>query len=132
MNNRIFRVETVEGKGIYRGPDWDGVDESGSDSSKHPMPHKDSKLLDENKDLFYHIGDGEYRFLDYDFIFGFSSIDQLRRWLYNDEWLSGLDRQGFVLSIYEGDVRHGHTQAVINKDTAVLVAQHKISDYFKL
>lgn len=131
MNNRIFRIETAEGKGMYRGPDWDGVNESSWDSSKHPMPHQDSKLVDENGDLFYRFG-GEYRFFASNFIFGFSSIDQLRRWLYNDSWLNALDDEGFMLSIYEGDVRHGHTQAVINRDSAVLIDKYKISDYFQL
>ena len=73
-----------------------------------------------------------WRFKEGNFIFGFSSIDQLRRWLYDDAWLKGLNEKGFVLSIYEGDVRHGHTQAVINKETAVLIEQHKIADYFQL
>lgn len=130
--NKIFRIETESGVGMYRGPDWDGVWETGAATHKHPCPHNDSKLIDENIDLFYSLGDNEWRFGDDDFIFGFSSIDQLRRWLYNDSWLESLDSEGFVLSIYEGDVRHGHTQAVIDKTTARLVKKHKIREFFKL
>lgn len=117
---------------MYRGPDWDGADESDKNSSQHPVPHQDSKLVDENKDLFVCPSYGEYRFYSRKFIFGFSSIEQLRRWIYNDAWLKSLDEKGYVLSIYEGDVRHGHTQAVINRDSAVLIDKHKISDYFQL
>lgn len=132
MNNTIFRIETGDGSGMYRGPDWDGEFETGAATDKHPCPHNDSKLVDENKELFYSIGDNEWRFDASEFIFGFSSVDQLRRWLYNDSWLESLDKEGFVLSIYEGDVRHGHTQAVINKATSKLVAKHNIREFFKL
>lgn len=132
MKDKIFRIENLEKRGIYRGPDWDGVYETVSASSRHPAPHKDSKLLDENKDLFCSIDIDEWRFLADEFVFWFSSIDQLRRWLYNDAWLRSLDEKGYMLSIYEGDVRHGHTQAVIDKSTAQLVEQHKISEFFNL
>jgi len=132
MKDKIFRIENLEKRGIYRGPDWDGVYDTVAGSKIHPSPHNDSKLLDENKDLFYSFDVDEWRFLADEFVFGFSSIDQLRRWLYNDAWLRSLDEKGYMLSIYEGDVRHGHTQAVIDKSTAELVEQHKISEFFNL
>ena len=129
--NRIFRIESVEKRGMYCGHMWDGIRGVIKLSERHPDPHKDSKLLNENRDLFCFSINGPY-FKAYKFVFGFSSIDQLRRWIYQDSWLKSLEESGYMLNIYEGDVRPGYTQAVINSHTAALIESHKISDYFNL
>lgn len=48
------------------------------------------------------------------FLYGFTSIDQLRRWFYRDEWLHALHKKGFTLNVYAVAEEHfcqGHTQA---------------------
>lgn len=79
---------------------------------KHPNPRDDSLLVQNFKskglDLNAHL---------YDFIFGFSSMEQLRTWMYDDRWLATLHKNGFVLCEYEGEIIHGNAQAIIRNST---------------
>lgn len=125
----IYRIEDTEGYGMYRGEYWEGLS-SVKNGERHPGPARDSKLLSENPDLFCGDGFGCFYFDSPSFIFGFSSPEQLRNWIYQDEWIAALSAAGYHLSIYRGDVRHGHTQAVIDKNTAELLDSYDLVEFF--
>ena len=133
MHSRMFRIQDACGKGSYRNKDWPGVEEISSWDSlnRHPMPQDDSKLREENKDLFMDSWCGLV-FNASRFIFGFSTIEQLRSWLYKDEWLENLFLSDFYLVELEGDVRHGNTQACIDSRTMKVIATHSIAEFFNL
>ena len=127
QSDLIYRIEDAECYGMYRGEYWEGLDDVKS-GERHPAPHNDSKLLNENPDLFHGV---EFpSFGSPSFIFGFSSPEQLRNWIYWDEWFVALSAAGYRLSIYRGDVRHGYTQAVIDKNTAELLGSYDLVEFF--
>jgi hypothetical protein len=68
-----------------------------------------------------------------DYYFGFSSIDQLRSWIYKDDWLVGLHDIGMLLAVYiceDEDVLVGNTQAIFKGN--VSKTQHSILEYFSI
>lgn len=128
--NKIYRIEDADGKGVYAsGKNWIGKSESNRGfPDRHPVPSRDLKLKMENPDLFCRDG---YYFIGLEFIFGFSSVEQLKKWFLDESWLLSLHINGFVLAIYSGEVRIGDTQAVIKKETACLVEKISILDFLK-
>lgn len=116
----VFRVEHAESrKGIY----WQGskicpdLHEYGS----HPPPEDDYAIRTIWYDIKISYAD---RRRDNPWLFGFASIEQLRRWIYQTEWLETLHEEGFVLSIYQCERSHiGDTQAVFHKEHAVRVGE---------
>lgn len=115
----VYRLEHTEtGSGVY---DFT-TDVVEFDSSRHPLPHFDTKLQSslQNRPIYrYH--------------FGFSSIDQLRAWFYNDDWLYKLSLKGVVLSVYAAKEYYGgNSQCVFKKATATLLGKHDLVEYFHL
>ncbi len=55
------------------------------------------------------------------YIFGFATLEQLKFWIYKEEWVTQLEENGFVISRLEASsteyVTHGRTQAIINRHT---------------
>lgn len=67
--------------------------------SRHPMLQDDSLLLQKK-----------------DFNYGFSSLKQMRSWIYEDEWIKGLYEMGYIIYSYiipAELVLCGNTQAVV-------------------
>jgi len=95
----IYRVENNNKEGMYGGSDvpcsWEMVE-----SKTHPSPYEDDKIKPfwdrHSKDLQ----------------FGFSSIQQLRFWIYKKEWREQLDASGFHISVIIAKGAHGDTQSV--------------------
>lgn len=106
-------------------------------SHLHPSPKDDSKIrnhpkvkpwVEESKIIkgFIHINFPE------SIIFGFSSIDQFRRWFFEDKILEGLDKAGFRLSTYEVERKNlidGFTQAIADRADLLLVNKRKLTDF---
>lgn len=109
----FFRVENEDHDGMYCGRDYLHEDDYEYSQTLHPVPCFD-ELLKLNAP---HLFDGR-GWRGYDFIFGYKSIAQLRRWIYSNQILELLHSRGFFLSEMFGEVIVGNTQAVIFEPTA--------------
>ena len=66
---------------------------------------------------------------------GFANTDQLRSWIYKDEWLVQMERRGFRLAVFDIDNDHvvvGNTQAIFQRDRAKDVAFFGPASYFDI
>ena len=119
----VFRVEDAQGRGFYRGP-WFEMHMrllDGNDSIAHPTPYADSQYgisedARKERDPEHWIGKQ---------VFGFVSLDQLRRWFYNDTWLQGM-HPSMRISVYEcpaDDPVIGRTQCTFTRGKAKLIQQ---------
>jgi hypothetical protein len=109
-----------EGKtsvGMYRSVMAGALD----DTARHPTPSKDSGLIYNGYD---HYARTDRR----DFYYGFSSIEQLRRWVYPDQWLRSLHEEGYVLSTFQSLGYTGYTQAVAHKDHMEIIETTSLLD----
>lgn len=118
---RVFRVETVEGKGPY-GHAWERPAGWCTDfmGSRHPGPDSDGPLADSWGSLPW-----DERGLYY---FGFESMGQLSRWFYRDAHKTALAAAGFKVAEYEIPdcrVRRGHMQLVFKRCLAQLIQRHE-------
>lgn len=104
----IFRVENKQKVGMYR-------DERTSylmQGYQHPPPSRDSALC-EVWDNLYEMGEHS------GYIFGFATLEQLKSWIYEDEWRFVLNSFRFHVYMYEtDDYYEGDTQAIFRKSTA--------------
>jgi len=98
----VFRVQTPKGVGMY----CSGARATGQMfdlDTYHPSPNNDGKLGDVWAELHNKV---EWRF-------GFASIDQLRMWIYRQEWRDSLHEQGLYVSVISAEYVHvGETQAI--------------------
>lgn len=133
---KVYRIENKAGEGfylpkdmstsIYRCPSY-------SDDGSHPNALEDSRLqilLGANNLLS--CGMLNRRKTD-KYSYGFGTIDQLRHWLYNDEWLVYLHKKGFKLVICQvvpKNVMLGNTQCMFIKPEKYV--KRDIVKYFKL
>jgi hypothetical protein len=129
-NTKIYRIETQSGEGMYTSgivrdlnlPLYQITAPDSFGPGRHPLPFYDTKLVAEGRklDLFY----GRYDMIRSEWVkFGFGSINQLRNWIYNDDWLIKLHAAGLRLCIYEGAVAVGNTQAIIDVRTMVKIEE---------
>lgn len=86
-----------------------------TDNSKHPAPYRDTALNWD--DIAYILGVPPG--LCY---FGFGSIEQLKAWLFDEEWRLHLHKRGFVIKVWSlpddsefPKMRVGNAQAVAVK-----------------
>jgi len=83
---------------------------------RHPLPVNDTKLIESLKHAqptpLYNTEEGLC--LNFNHRFGFSSIQQLHAWLYDNKWLRALHHNGLQLTVYSGTVYDGNTQAIID------------------
>lgn len=151
---QVFRIETVDGRGMYRSDFGLSVSNLLRDGGEnHPLPDQDSLLLpkveDKLRDMFKERGldyDDKEKLLVWDIqdiyndfwrshFFGFGSIEQLRRWLYKDEWLIKLEEYGLVIAVYEvddEDAMVGYTQAIFKRTGNDKKTQYNIKQFFNL
>jgi hypothetical protein len=116
--NKFYRIQDADGVGpfwgkinLYDCPDW-------SEDGRHPIPYRDSKLAEaienETGEKFSEVSIWKGTFQK--FVYGFSSIERLRTWFYNDETIKWLTANGFILT--ESTDCHsisGNSQAVALK-----------------
>lgn len=103
---KVYRVEdAVSRKGMYHSGAAENTSLGLVSSTTHPMPNDDTEL--ERARM------ANLSLLRFPHRFGFESIESLRRWLYNDTWLTELDGNGCVINVYEvpsDSVLRGTTQ----------------------
>ena len=52
---------------------------------------------------------------DRDFYYGFKNIEQFKAWVYDEDWIKGLNEKNVALAVIESDYAlYGSTQAVFN------------------
>lgn len=106
----IYRIQNEYGEGMYTGPSCDAS--SSMHEHRHPLPSDDAAL----KDKWINLKNATH------YKFGFSSIEQLKFWIYKLKWRKELAKAGYCVYIFEtDDFLIGDTQAVFVKDTATLV-----------
>lgn len=104
MAQLIYRVETCDGQGMYRGVTSvsDQMYDTDYEGCRHPRPSDDMSL-------------------DWDcnpeWIFGFGSLDQLKFWIYRTEWRKQMHIDGLKVYVYlPNTYRVGDTQAIFIRD----------------
>lgn len=128
----VYRIEDADGDGVYRGAvslyNYPQFNEFSQDR-RHPVPREDSKLMNalpktakEPDEFSRDLMTIRRKWIE-SFIFGFSSLGQLRAWFYDDTVLEWLHDNGFKLVAYEGVAYHGNAQSIIRKKSK------KINEY---
>lgn len=103
----VYRIELPDGKGLYR---TGGYAYSILQSSQlHPLPNVDAKLGPNWDSLA-----GSVR---YKYYFGFSSLYQLKRWVFTKQSREAIDAEGFVVSVFKAEGYDGDTQCCYHNDT---------------
>ncbi len=85
----IYRVEDSDNCGMYSADISNNMFEL---QSRHPPPHDDVTLGPKWKVLTSDQKD-PYRF-------GFASLEQLKFWIYMQEWRTELEAEGYRVSVY--------------------------------
>ena len=114
----FYRIQDADGVGpfwgkanLYDCPVW-------SEDDRHPLPYRDTKLKEsiekETGETFSEVTIFKGRFQE--FVYGFSSLEQLRTWFYNDEIIKWLAANGFILAeSSDCESISGNSQAVTLK-----------------
>lgn len=111
----FYRIEDVNNIGPYHSNKADKkIIDVGNCNGRHPLPSDDTPLNNAIRhDFEENMGDYEM-FHGGTVRYGFNSLEQLRRWFFNDNELKHLDECGFSLSIYKvPSMYEGHTQCAI-------------------
>ena len=95
--------------GLFKSPGYCTIDHV------HPAPDRDTALNWDN--IAYILGVPQHQCY-----FGFGNIEQLKAWLFDDEWRLHLHKQGFVIKVWSlpddskfPKMRVGNAQAVAVK-----------------
>lgn len=130
VKQTVYRIERDKSKeGMYTcitGKDWYSIT-NGAQTDRHPTPWEDSLLRANIIAAGYSMTD-----IACEMHYGFISIEQLRTWIYKDEWLKGLSDNGFILAEYRSEeVFVGNTQAIFYRGPR-RHRKHNIKKYFNL
>ena len=87
-NTLVYRIETLDGEGLYSTGDNEVNDILEFDSVRHPLPHEDNKLK-------HHVK------FNRNWYFGFETIDLLKKWTISNECRDKLEACGLQISVYE-------------------------------
>jgi hypothetical protein len=121
MSVLVYRIENEHGHGAYRIPvEWRSFSQPYSDT-RHPGPSDDPLLRP-----YWTLMSG--RMKDH-YFFGFESIEQLKNWFFDREWLEDLHNSGAKLSIYqsnEDDVIYGRTQLIFLRARALHICRREL------
>lgn len=99
---------------------WDVKDEMQS-SDRHPDPQQDAALSGPWFDLTYDERAN--------YFFGFSTIEQLKSWIYRTSWRQRLDKADFRVVVYDtAEYIIGDTQAVFKMHTASVVQELRLTE----
>lgn len=132
MTVTVYRIEHIEnGNGPYNNSKFDMADYHDSmDQIRHPTINNDSLLNYNWRNLRYSRA-AHYGWFE-DWYFAFSSIEQMRAWFYQDEWLELLDDHGFVLREYEVEDMYflqGNAQCMLKKEKALCFNEERLTKY---
>ena len=96
----VYRIENSKRQGPYHSSQNALAENSLRNISepRHPEPRNDLKLSKHLKEAF-----GEYGTIDFpeSYRFGFSSLEQARKWLCRKSWCKSLRKNGFTLAAFE-------------------------------
>jgi len=127
----VFRVETIYGKGAYAGClAGELVDFF---ESSHPEPFNDGKLVESFREFYLSpsnftentdkYSNWEMKTPKENFYYGFSSMEQLKCWFYDDKKLAENVEKGKI-SVYKVPfILDGYTQCVFDMDLAEKIAE---------
>lgn len=129
---KVFRVETSGGRGMYSV--WYELDLGNSDA--HPCVYEDSLYMENAEKFNPALVDRRCGVLKWSTYpvghrFGFESLDQLRRWIFNDDWIKKLSDVGCVLCVYEvPDIALivGRTQVTFSFEMATLIERSPLAN----
>lgn len=108
----IYRVEQENGRGMYVDNKDDTYSSEMTEAMRHPIPSEDAAL----RDAWNALSLSQFKYC-----FGFSSLEQLKSWIYRSDWRAAINADGFKVAAYETtDFLVGDTQAVFRKATARL------------
>ena len=115
----IYRVEDLNGVGLYRCGCGLRCAEI-MQYKRHPTPSEDAEL-------------SAWWSRNYktraEYIFGYSTLEQLKSWIYAKKWRVEIKQSGLVCSVYEtNDFIVGATQAVFRNRTAKKIGEIDILD----
>lgn len=120
----IWRFEDDEGQGVY----CFNVEEIGDityaeyagfgvgANAAHPMPP-------------------ESWLWDHQYYYGFASLEQARKWMYDDEWLERLEEVGVMLVKYSARkqfIKKNDHQVAFFRDKARIIRQHKPTELLEM
>lgn len=132
----VYRIEGVNGGGIYRG-EYSRQNPMSWVESKHPAPWRDSLLVHNSNrkrgDAFDITDSFDTWFSEENYIFGFASTEQLRSWVFVDLWLWLMQERGFrlaVMEIEDDDVIVGHTQCIFKRENVKQTSYFPIAEFF--
>ena len=129
MLKDIWRIENAAGRGFYSAGSL-AAREMYDLKGTHPPPVNDTELVERiRSNTCVLLGCREIYTINTAikdaYEFGFKSIEQLKRWVYNKEWRQMLKDEGFFVSHYVSyDAQYGDTQAVFHKADADLIETH--------
>ena len=110
----IFRLETIDKKGIYQSKLTLCAKERYSGNiTKHPAPWDDSLFNENCKKITRE--EANFNSIN-NFVFGFSSPAQVLRWFYNLDDLKYFEENGIKINVYESKTFiEGNTQIAFHK-----------------
>jgi hypothetical protein len=113
---KFFRFQNSDFIGIYAGTGgFYSFDQGRVDITRHPTPTDDSALMEDYKTKFPLMGG--YR--GYYFNYGFTSLEQLKSWIYKNSWIVQLYKNNFRVMVYEvpdDECVIGSTQMAVTRD----------------
>lgn len=137
MAKRFFRLETLDGTGIYRTLFTDEIYGSifGADSYSelHPPPARDKILVNAWGAAYPYVQGylgGDDRF---NYIFGFNSLAQLRAW-FTPNLIKNIiaAKNKIILSVYlSDDIIEGDRQSIMRKSSGELVMRLNLKHLLK-
>lgn len=116
---KVYRIVDKKGRGLYRDL-AEKIGMSLSASDEHPTPYMDSQLTREQQKKDLEFSDKRYCF---------ASIEQLKRWMYNDEWIKEAIQLKAKVYTFEVEAKYlavGTTQAIFVQGKAKLVKKQTL------
>lgn len=118
----VYRVQIPGTKiSLYHNNNMWDIKDCMQSSDRHPSPDQDAALS------------GPWYALPYEqrkyYYFGFSTIAQLKSWIYQQNWRAKMDRAGFRVVVYDTtDYLIGDTQAVFRMQTASTMQELRLTE----
>ncbi len=105
----VYRIEDSEGDGMYWSEDAIARDLDLYElDGRHPPPHKDAIL----SSIWPALDDGSHKF-------GFTSLEQLKCWVFSKGARQQLADAGFTIAVFEAEAYAGDTQVIYVPETRV-------------
>ncbi len=90
----VRKAGAVIGDGMYSGVQSLHQCRGYDTGSSHPPPWDDTALLWDETEVTVGVSKAEC-------LFGFGSLEQLKAWLYNNEWREYLHEHGYVVKVWD-------------------------------